>query len=155
MRLILACFFALLFIAPAHAEAKKFALIIANSDYDGNGKVDASENAVRVSLERGYAGDLANPWFDSVRVGEALKSAGFEVETFRDADTAMMSGAIARLRARAEAAGPDTATVLYYSGHGIQVGGQDYLIGARAKIGDLKVTTARDQTRAGFALGVS
>jgi uncharacterized caspase-like protein len=67
----------------------------------------------------------------------------------------MMRGAIARLRARAEAAGPDSATVIYYSGHGIQIGGQNYLIGTRAKIGDIKVATAADQTRAGFALGVS
>ncbi len=155
MRLLLALLFAFALASPAHAAPKKFALIIANSDYDGDGKVNASEAAVLRAHDRGYVGDLANPWFDSVRVGEALKRAGFEVETHYNADKAMMGGALARLRARASAAGPDSATVFYYSGHGIQVGGRNYLIGAGAKISDLKMETPRDQDRIGFALGVS
>ena len=87
----------------AHAAPRKFALIIANSDYDGDGKVDQSETAVMRAHERGYVGDLANPWFDSVRVGQALKSAGFEVETMLNADKAMMAGASSRARRRRRA----------------------------------------------------
>lgn len=149
--LLLLCFAQ---IAPALAQAK-FALIIANADYDGDGKTDASPDAVRKSLERGYAGDLSNPWFDSVRVGQALKAAGFEVETFNNADNATISGAVARLRAKAAFAGPDTATVFYYSGHGVQIGGRNFLVGVRTKIGDIADVTPENQQRMAFRLGVS
>lgn len=155
MRLLLLTLLALMFAAPAQAAPAKFALIVANSDYDGDGKVDASDGGVQRSQERGYAGDLANPWFDSVRVGEALKSAGFQVETLLNADSPMISGALARLRARAQAAGPDSATVFYYSGHGIQVGGHNYLIGARANLSNLKTDTSSDQNRAALSIGVA
>lgn len=155
MRLILACLFSFALIAPAQAAPQKFALIVANSDYDGDGKVDASENAVRLARERGYVGDLANPWFDSVRVKEALTRAGFTVETVYNADNAMITGALARLRARASAAGPDAATLFYYSGHAVQIGGLNFLVGARTKVSDLNDVTPENQTRTGFRLGVS
>ncbi len=138
------------------APQAKFALIIANSDYDGDGRVDASAEGVTRAQGRGFVGDLANPWFDSVRVGEALRGAGFQVETFLNADRAMMTGAIARLRARTAAAGPRAASVIYYAGHGIQVGGRNYLVASRARITeDMAAETSTDRDRIGMAIGVS
>jgi uncharacterized caspase-like protein len=145
--------------APSRARAAppsaKFALVVANSDYDGDGKVDATEAGAMRARSAGFAPDLANPWFDSVRVGEALQEAGFKVETFYNADRGMISGAVQQLRARAASAGPTAATVFYYAGHGLQFGGRNYLVGTRARIGDLPTETSQDRDRLGFASGVS
>jgi uncharacterized caspase-like protein len=142
--------------AWAQAPQAKFALIIANSDYDGDGRVDASTAAVTRAQERGFVGDLANPWFDSVRVGEALRGAGFSVETIYNANRAMMSGSIARVRARAAAAGPKTALVIYYAGHGVQLGGRTYLVASGARItAEMPAETSTDRDRIGLAMGVS
>lgn len=142
--------------ANAQTPQKKLALIIANSDYDGDGKVDASPDGRARAQERGYIGDLQNCWFDGVRVGEALTRAGFEVQTAYNAQRGAMIGAIMNLRARADAAGPNTATVLYYAGHGVQLGGQTYLVGTGAQLiaDEMATETAEDRTRLGLRIGV-
>jgi uncharacterized caspase-like protein len=142
--------------APAFAQSRaKFALIVANSDYDGDGKVDTSDEARFRAQERGYVGDLANPWFDGVRVGDALKRAGFSVETVLNADRGALAGAIMRFYARAQAAGPATSTVLYFAGHGIQIGGRNYLVatGARLIADEMPSASNSDQTRIALAIG--
>ncbi|MDX2235460.1 MAG: caspase family protein [Hyphomonadaceae bacterium] len=138
---------------PAQA---KFALIIANADYDGDGRTDPSPEGVTRARERGFVGDLGNPWFDAVRVGDSLRAAGFEVSTVHNADRATMYGAIARLRARAAAAGPTAATVFYYAGHGVQLGGRSYLVATRARLDEaMPAETSIDRDRIGFAMGMS
>lgn len=142
--------------ASAQAPAK-FALIIANSDYDGDGKVDTSTEARTRAQSRGLVGDLGNPWFDAVRVGDALRSAGFDVDTTLNADRASMYGAMMRLYARADAAGPSAATIIYYAGHGVQLGGRNYLVAVRAKFPAelLPADTGEKRTRIGIAIGLS
>jgi uncharacterized caspase-like protein len=142
--------------ALAQPQRAKLALVIGNGDYDGDGHVDASPDALRRARERGFVGDLVNTWFDAVRVGEALKRAGFSVETVNNADRGMMSGAIMRHQARVAAAGPATASVLYYAGHGIQLGGRNYLVGARAQLiaAQMSDETALDRERIGMRIGV-
>lgn len=141
--------------AFAAAPSSRLALVIANSDYDGDGKIDTSEAAKVRAQERGLAGDLRNPWFDSVRVSDALRGAGFQVETLRDADRASMLGSIMRLRARADAAGPTAATCIYFAGHGIQLGGRNYLVaaGARFNTDEMPTATGVDRERIGLAVG--
>lgn len=135
---------------------QKFALVIANANYDDDPKVEATPEGIARARGRGYAGDLANPWFDAVRVGEALRGAGFQVETFHNANAAMMRGAIMnhynRVHTLAGAAG---ASVIYYAGHGIQLGGRNYLIGAPARFRpDTPLATAHDRELAAMAMGV-
>ena len=142
----------------AHAESwPRFALIIANSDYDGDGKVETSDAARQRAAERGFVGDLANPWFDAVRVGDALRSAGFETETAFNADRGMMSGSVMRLFARAKAAGPGASTLSYYAGHGIQLSGRPFLVATRAQFlaEGMPADTAEQRTQIGLRLGVS
>ncbi|MBI1250752.1 MAG: hypothetical protein GC189_04690 [Alphaproteobacteria bacterium] len=143
--------------APAAAQQTeaKFALIIANFDYDGDGRISATPEAVTRAQERGYVGDLANPWFDSVRVGEALRNAGFAVEVIQNADRATMLGAVMRARFRAQSAGPDAALVIYYSGHGVQIHGRTYLVSARAHLTPAPPETPADVDRIGAVLGPS
>lgn len=141
----------------AHAQSgKKFALIIANSDYDGDGKTDLTDAALERAQQRGYVGDLANPWFDGVRVGQALKQIGFAVTTFNNADIGMMGGAIAQHFSRVTGAGPNAASIIFYAGHGIQIGGQNYLVAARAQLiaAQMSAETAEDRTRIALRIGI-
>lgn len=143
---------------PASAQTPtpraRLALVIANSDYDLSGKTDTSPDAIYRARARGYVTDLQNPWFDAVRVSDALKAIGFSVEIVTNAERAMMSGALMRFRAAVDRAGPQTASIIYYAGHGIQLFGQNYLIGvgAQAKEADFPLDT-NDQRRA-FALRI-
>lgn len=141
----------------AQAQAgRKFALIIANSDYDGDGKTDTSDTALERAQQRGYVGDLANPWFDGVKVGQALKQSGFDVTTFHNADRGMMGGAIAQHFARVSRAGPQACSVIFYAGHGIQIGGINYLVAARAQLiaSQMPAETAKDRTLIALQIGV-
>ena len=160
MQFLRSCFLllALAFSGAAFAETPtKFALVIANSDYDGDGRVDTSTTARTRAQARGFVGDLGNPWFDAVRVGEALRGAGFQVETLLNADRGSMYGAVARLGARADAAGPSAATVIFFAGHGVQIGGRNYLVATRARLPtqDLPADTDLKRTRIGIAIGMS
>lgn len=89
----------------------RVALLIANQDYrDGVGK-------------------LVNPFNDVKIVGEALEKVGFTiVATVKNATRADMYGALDKYIGRLQAAGPDAIGLIYYSGHGIAVRGENYLI---------------------------
>jgi uncharacterized protein len=76
---------------------------------------------------------LANPGNDARDVTAALKRIGFEVRTLLDGDLIAMQSALADFARLAD--GADLA-LLYYSGHGIEVDGRNYLIPTSAKLAD-------------------
>ncbi|WP_316896716.1 caspase family protein [Pseudodesulfovibrio indicus] len=95
---------------PAYA-AKRVALVI------GNG---------------GYASSpLKNPVNDAQAVGDALKDLGFAVIRESDADRRTMLSVLNKFGR--ESAGADVA-LFFYAGHGVQVGGVNYLIPVKADI---------------------
>jgi formylglycine-generating enzyme required for sulfatase activity len=98
--------------AAASAAERRVALVIGNSAYRN-------------------AAPLANPGGDATAVGVALERLGFEVEVALDADQLRMRGAVRELGIRAEQA--DVALV-FYAGHGIQVGGQNFLLPVDARL---------------------
>src|SRR5579872_1604329 len=110
--------FALLFAAVlttvAHAE-RRVALVIGNSAYKN----------VPV---------LANPKNDAQLMARTLKSVGFDVTILVDADQAAMKRAMLdfgrKLRSNADVG------LFYYSGHGVQVHGANYLVPVDATIKD-------------------
>jgi carboxyl-terminal processing protease len=106
---------ALLAGAPAHAEPR-VALIIGNADY---GK---------------EMGQLANPVNDAALMMKALTKAGFDIIAVTDADQKAMKRAISDFGKRLTAAGSDVTALFYYSGHGLQVAGENYLIPVNAHI---------------------
>ncbi len=86
---------------------------------------------------------LANPVHDARDVAEALKQAGFTVIMAVDADKAKFDGA---LRAFADQLSNAEVALLFYAGHGLQVGMQNYLIPIDAKLDrerDLEFETVR------------
>ena len=91
---------------PAAAE-KRVALVIGNGAYQKVGK-------------------LANPTNDAIAIADMLKAAGFEeVELYQDLGFRDLRKAIGDFSDLARDA--DTA-IVYYSGHGIEVDGVNYLI---------------------------
>ncbi len=92
-------------VAPAWAE-RRVALVIGNGGY-------------------GAFRSLPNAPSDARLVARSLGDLGFEVETLLDASRASLEAALQRLARASD--GADLA-LLFYAGHGLQVGGENYLI---------------------------
>ena len=92
-------------VTPAWAE-RRVALVIGNGGY----------SAFR---------SLPNAPSDARLVARSLGDLGFEVETLLDASRARLEAALQRLARASD--GADLA-LLFYAGHGLQVGGENYLI---------------------------
>lgn len=94
-----------------------------------------SANAGRVALVVGNGSyqdrPLRNPGNDAALMQRTLSRLGFEVVVLRDADRKAMLVALREFEAKAKDA--DVA-LFYFAGHGVQVGGVNYLIPVRAQI---------------------
>src|SRR5215470_16730541 len=104
---------ALLGAAPAAAQQKRVALIIGNSAY---------QNVAR----------LANPARDSAAIAKMFKDVGFNSVTIRQ-DLGVVDFKRA-LRDFADSAQDADVAVVYYAGHGIQVGDMNYMIPVDARL---------------------
>lgn len=93
------------FVAVRREAKDHIALIIGNSAYPDN--------------------PLANPVNDAADVAKTFIEMGFVVEKVLDADKEQMAQAIDRFSQKLTSA---KAAVFYYAGHGVQVGGENYLI---------------------------
>ncbi|WP_374377881.1 caspase family protein [Dongia sp.] len=108
---------ALVILAGGHALAEpRVALVIGNAGYGAD------------------IGNLANPVNDAKLMQASLGKAGFDVILVTDADQKEMKRAIIDFGDKLAAAGPTVTALFYYSGHGIQVGGENYLIPLDAQI---------------------
>jgi len=100
---LIACLLSLLLISTAHA--KRIALVIGNKDY----QVQA----------------LRNPINDAQDITKMLKKAGFQVSLKLNASQAEMEQAILKFGLQLD---KNTTGLFYYSGHGIQHNGTNYLL---------------------------
>ena len=94
------------------ATTEKVALVIGNSDY-------------------GAVPKLKNPRNDAEDLAASLEAIGFEVTTAYDLD---QSGLLRGLREFQSKARQADVALIYYAGHGIEVGKQNYLIPTDAKL---------------------
>ncbi|MGB0748902.1 MAG: caspase family protein, partial [Magnetospiraceae bacterium] len=113
-RLLILC--AVLFCWPGSSQAAepRIALIIGNSDYEGEA--------------------LKNPANDARLIGDTLRKLDFDVKLVIDADQNTMKRAIVGFGDRLEKAGPEAVGLFYYAGHGVQVNGANYLIPLNTRI---------------------
>lgn len=100
---------------PALA-AKRVALLVGNADYQ------RSELSLR------------NPTNDVSSLGVALQRLGFSVREVRNASRVNMEDALALFQADAEGA---EMAIFYYAGHGVQLSGDNHLIGVEFGGADL------------------
>lgn len=99
--------------AEARAAEPRVALVIGNGAYRSVPELDNSRN-------------------DADDISEQLKRVGFAVIDGRDLDRSAMYAALGRFAQRVR----DTdAGLVYYSGHGMQINGQNYLVPVDLKIG--------------------
>lgn len=113
--LLLACLLAGNSLAQEARTLKGVALIIGQSRY-------------------AHVTPLANPAQDARAVDQLLTSLGFDTRSVTDRDTDKLKRDIERFAEDAE--GADVA-LLYYSGHGIEAGGENYLIPIDANLDSL------------------
>ncbi len=104
---------------PAAATEKRFALVIGNAGYQSKTLVP-----------------LKNPANDAVLVSDSLKKAGFEVVRVVDADLRAMKRAVKTFTGKLTEAGDGAIGLFYYSGHGFQAGGVNYLAPLKADLQD-------------------
>ncbi len=101
--------------SPAVAETR-VALVIGNSTY-------------------AHAPRLANPRNDAELMASSLEGVGFAVTRVLDADQRTMKRAMVEFGRALRSS--DAVGLFYYSGHGVQVHGENYLIPVNANIKDL------------------
>ena len=105
------CLIVGLWLTPASAE-RRIALVVGNSDYQ-------------------HVGKLANPRNDAEDLSLHLESLGFEVMGGTDLDRRSL---VEQLIKFGRAAGSADVALFFYAGHGIQVGGQNYLVPVDAMV---------------------
>src|SRR5262245_30967664 len=108
--------------APARAANERIALVIGNGAYQ-------------------HAARLANPANDAADIAQALRDIGFEVVEGRDLGKRAMEEKIIEFGHKSDGA---AVALFFYAGHGMQVGGSNYLIPIDAKLlraGDLSFET--------------
>jgi uncharacterized caspase-like protein len=71
------------------------------------------------------SGALANPKNDATAVSAALKNMGFDVELKLNASKSDIDSLLSRFSVKADKA---TVAMVFYAGHGIQVGGINYIV---------------------------
>jgi hypothetical protein len=125
-------------VAPAVAPAPVAALAPVANPAPAAAAVPAApiESGRRVALVIGNSayravGLLPNPTKDAELVGAAFRQAGIEVTVAHDLDR---EGMIAALKAFTRKANAADWAVIYYAGHGLEVGGTNYLIPVDAKL---------------------
>ncbi len=99
-------------VQPASASEKRVALVIGNGAYQA-------------------ASPLANPVNDATDIAKALEKHGFTVILGLDLDKPKFDATLRAFARELEDAGTG---VLFYAGHGLQVGGQNYLVPVDAKL---------------------
>ncbi|MGC7403976.1 caspase family protein [Pandoraea pneumonica] len=98
--------------ASAPAPARKVALVVGNSGYDGGDR-------------------LVSPAGDAKLIGEAFRQLGFETKVAQDLTLEEFNASTDWLAQRARGA---QVAVLYYAGHGFESGGDNFLVPVHAGV---------------------
>lgn len=110
------------------AAEKRIALVVGNANYQ--------------------VGALPTPANDAGLIAQTLQAAGFDVTGARDLDQDSLRHTFRDFIDKASASGPDTVALIYLSGYGLQLEGENYFAPIDAKI-------ARDANVSSEALRIS
>ncbi len=119
----------------AQPTPKRLALIIGNADYNLDGRVETTEAAENSARRTGHAPDLKNTLNDARDIREALARLQFDVSSYKENATGLdMITLLDAFGKKIDAAGPDAVVLVYYSGHGMQIEGENFLVPAGAQL---------------------
>ena len=93
---------------PLQGQQNRIALVIGNGNYQ--------------------AAPLATAANDAGLIAQTLQAAGFDVVGARDLDGETLRQTFADFMKKAQAAGPDTVAMIYLSGYGLQLAGENYFV---------------------------
>ncbi len=79
---------------------------------------------------------LRNPANDAVLIADSLKKSGFSVNLILNADLRTMKRSLRDFSDQLKQAGDGTIATVYYSGHGFEAGGRNYLAPLKADLRD-------------------
>jgi Ca-activated chloride channel homolog len=100
-----------------------------------NGSAEAEKRVALVVGNSSYPfAPLPNPENDAALMSKTLKGLGFDVITSINATQISMKKAIQKFGRKLGDAGKDGVGLFFYAGHGVQVGGANYLIPVDASI---------------------
>jgi hypothetical protein len=100
-------------VSSAHsADGRRLALVIGSSAYEA-------------------AGNLPNAVADAKQFGAFLSSQGFDTDIVTDADRKELADAVSRFARKISA---DDVALFYFAGHGMQLRGENYLVGTDARL---------------------
>jgi uncharacterized caspase-like protein len=97
------------------ASAPRLALVIGNANYTRLGALD-------------------NPGRDAQLMAEKLGQLGFEVTAVADRDLKTMTADVEEFSRKVKERGPQTVSLLYYAGHGLESDGVNYFVPVNADI---------------------
>ncbi len=126
-------------LASAPAAETRVALVIGNANYS--------------------SGALPTPANDAGLIAQTLQAAGFDVVGVRDLDQDSLRKTFRDFIAKVSATGPDTVALIYLSGYGLQLEGENYFVPTDANIArDVNVSSEAlrlsDYTRPLAALSI-
>lgn len=121
-------------LTPSHSDAneKRYALVIGNADYEGNG-----------------VSPLNNPDNDADLVSTSLQDVQFEVTKITNANRSIMWDAIDKFVEKLSNES-NSVGLFYYAGHGLEIGGNNYLLPTDVKVGSGNAES--DISRDGYKL---
>ena len=116
IRKIAVFLFFMFVIAVSLSAQDRFALVIGNNSYSG-------------------LSSLKNPVNDAVDIAGTLENLGFKVELVQNGNLGAMERAVINLKNKLSV-NKNSIGFFYYAGHGVQSGGQNFLIPSGANIAD-------------------
>src|SRR5258706_15554462 len=100
--------------ATAQQQEKRIALVVGNGAYTKS--------------------PLATAANDAGLIAQTLQAAGFDVVGARDLDADTLGGSFRDFIQKAQASGPGTVAMVYLSGYGMQLAGENYFIPVDSKL---------------------
>jgi len=110
-------------------------LLAALLGFAGSASAFAAEKRIALVIgEAAYGKPLPTAANDAGLVAQTLQAAGFDVTGARDLDAEALRAAFREFLDKASQAGPETAALVYFSGLGLQLEGENYLVPVNAVI---------------------
>jgi uncharacterized caspase-like protein len=114
-------------------------LVVSHSLAVGEPRKTVAKSTPRLALVIGNAnyaklGKLSNPSRDARLIAEKLHELGFDVTEVADRDLRGMTSDVEDFARKISERGPDTVSVLYYAGHGLESDSLNYLVPVSADI---------------------